>query len=62
MRFCPGVQTADHPFCHQSFQGLIHGLHARRLAFQHPVARKRIDLEAPLPPDLERVLTLLRTA
>ena len=37
-------------------------LHARRLAFQHPVARKRIDLEAPLPPDLERVLTLLRTA
>jgi 23S rRNA pseudouridine1911/1915/1917 synthase len=37
-------------------------LHARRLAFQHPVARKRIDLEAPLPPDLERVLALLRTA
>jgi len=37
-------------------------LHAWRLAFQHPVARKRVDLEAPLPPDLEQVLALLRTS
>lgn len=36
-------------------------LHARRLAFQHPVARKRVDLEAPLPSDLEQVLALLRS-
>jgi 23S rRNA pseudouridine1911/1915/1917 synthase len=36
-------------------------LHAWRLRFQHPVTRKRMELEAPLPQDLEQVLTLLRS-
>ena len=36
-------------------------LHASRLAFTHPQTSKLIALEAPLPPDLERLLTTLRT-
>jgi 23S rRNA pseudouridine1911/1915/1917 synthase len=35
-------------------------LHARRLEFRHPLSGSRIDLEAPLPPDLAAVLELLR--
>ncbi len=35
-------------------------LHAWRLSFRHPVARTKTELEAPLPQDLEQVLTLLR--
>lgn len=34
-------------------------LHAWRLSFRHPVTRKKLDLEAPLPQDLEQVLALL---
>lgn len=34
-------------------------LHAWRLRFRHPVTRRRMELEAPLPPDLEQVLNLL---
>jgi 23S rRNA pseudouridine1911/1915/1917 synthase len=37
-------------------------LHARRLEFKHPLTAKRLDLEAPLPEDLARVLALLRAA
>jgi 23S rRNA pseudouridine1911/1915/1917 synthase len=37
-------------------------LHARRLAFKHPLTGTRLDLEAPLPEDLARVLALLRGA
>jgi 23S rRNA pseudouridine1911/1915/1917 synthase len=35
-------------------------LHARRLQFRHPLGGSRMDLEAPLPPDLAAVLELLR--
>jgi 23S rRNA pseudouridine1911/1915/1917 synthase len=35
-------------------------LHARRLAFDHPLAEKRIDVESPLPDDLAAHLRRLR--
>lgn len=35
-------------------------LHAEQLGFRHPVGGSRIQLEAPLPPDLADVLDLLR--
>ncbi|MCF6238087.1 MAG: RNA pseudouridine synthase, partial [Candidatus Marinimicrobia bacterium] len=35
-------------------------LHARRLVFTHPMTEKVMDLKAPLPADLEAVLTVLR--
>lgn len=36
-------------------------LHSWRIGFVHPVTGERIDLEEPLPADLEAALTLLRT-
>jgi len=35
-------------------------LHARRLGFKHPKTGQRLNLEAPLPPDLSSILDLLR--
>ena len=35
-------------------------LHACRLAFDHPVSGKRITIEAPLPPDMKKLLGRLR--
>ena len=35
-------------------------LHARRLRFEHPRSGKLIEIEAPLPPDIEAVLGELR--
>jgi 23S rRNA pseudouridine1911/1915/1917 synthase len=35
-------------------------LHAWRVAFDHPVTGERIEVEEPLPTDLERALTVLR--
>jgi 23S rRNA pseudouridine1911/1915/1917 synthase len=35
-------------------------LHAQRLAFEHPFTQARIEVESPLPPDLERYLSGLR--
>ncbi len=35
-------------------------LHAWRLEFTHPLSGQRVELEAPLPPDLGAVLDLLR--
>jgi 23S rRNA pseudouridine1911/1915/1917 synthase len=35
-------------------------LHARRIAFEHPATGERIDLEEPLPPDLEEALRRVR--
>jgi 23S rRNA pseudouridine1911/1915/1917 synthase len=35
-------------------------LHAARLAFDHPRTGGRVELEAPLPPDLVRALEVLR--
>ena len=37
-----------------------HFLHARRLAFAHPVTGEKITFEAPLPPELDDVLRRLR--
>lgn len=37
-------------------------LHARRLAFDHPVSGVRIELEAPLPPDCAKLLSCLPPA
>ena len=43
-------------------KGLLHGqcLHAGTLALTHPVTGERMTFHAPLPPDLETVLRLLR--
>ena len=38
-----------------------HMLHARRLGFSHPRTEKPLSVEAPLPEDFTRVLSLLRT-
>jgi 23S rRNA pseudouridine1911/1915/1917 synthase len=35
-------------------------LHAHRLAFRHPSSGRKVDLVSELPPDLERVLEMLR--
>jgi 23S rRNA pseudouridine1911/1915/1917 synthase len=35
-------------------------LHARRLAFTHPMTGERVDVSSPLPPDLEAALATLR--
>ena len=37
-----------------------HALHARRLAFRHPVDERAMEFEAPLPTDLEDLLVRLR--
>ena len=34
-------------------------LHAARLAFDHPVTGARIDVESPLPPDLQAILATM---
>ncbi|MBX9790696.1 MAG: RluA family pseudouridine synthase [Pirellulales bacterium] len=34
-------------------------LHARRLALRHPISGERLEIEAPLPDDLQAVLVLL---
>jgi 23S rRNA-/tRNA-specific pseudouridylate synthase len=36
-------------------------LHALRIAFQHPIKEKPMELEAPLPERLGRIVELLRT-
>ena len=36
-------------------------LHARRLTFRHPLTGEEVTYEAPIPPDMERLLTLLRS-
>ncbi len=35
-------------------------LHAARLAFPHPITGEPVDISSPLPPELERALTLAR--
>jgi 23S rRNA pseudouridine1911/1915/1917 synthase len=37
-------------------------LHAARLAFTHPVTGERVDVESPLPPDLDAALARTRTS
>ncbi len=45
----------------------VHGmerpaLHARRLTFHHPESGEEVSFEAPLPPDMERLIQALREA
>ncbi len=44
------------------FEGIVHRqmLHARRITFRHPISEEMVTFEAPLPPDMDRLLTLLR--
>ena len=35
-------------------------LHAWRLSFEHPSGKGAVDLEAPLPPDLQQAINVLR--
>ena len=49
----PRVQTACRSFPRQA-------LHARRLEFTHPVSGEEVSFEAPIPDDLEELLTALR--
>jgi 23S rRNA pseudouridine1911/1915/1917 synthase len=35
-------------------------LHAHRLAFAHPLSGKPLEVEAPLPSDMDQVLKVLR--
>ncbi|MCW8985826.1 MAG: RluA family pseudouridine synthase [Thermoanaerobaculales bacterium] len=49
----PRVQAACRSFPRQA-------LHARRIAFEHPVSKEKVEFEAPLPPDLEELLRVLR--
>jgi len=37
-------------------------LHARRIAFEHPVTKEQVEFQAPLPPDLEELLQVLRAS
>lgn len=37
-------------------------LHAESIAFAHPVTGARVTVRAPLPPDLDRLITALRRA
>ena len=37
-------------------------LHARRLQFVHPDTRRQMEVDAPLPPDMEELLALLRSS
>ena len=36
-------------------------LHAKQLAFSHPTTNKQIEFTAPLPPDMQKTLTLLQS-
>ena len=36
-------------------------LHARRLRLMHPIHEKPLELNAPLPPNITRILELLET-
>lgn len=48
--------TADLPFCAIE----RHALHAVRLAFFHPVTKRRMSFSVPLPADIEKLLHVLR--
>jgi 23S rRNA pseudouridine1911/1915/1917 synthase len=72
------LSTIGHPIVGDSVYGGVHRrvaphlkavthldrpfLHAARIAFTHPLDRRRLEFEAPLPADLTRVLEDLRGA
>jgi 23S rRNA pseudouridine1911/1915/1917 synthase len=49
----PAIQSACRSFPRQA-------LHARRLGFEHPLTKQDVEFEAPLPPDFETLLNVLR--
>ena len=51
----PLAQSACRSFKRQA-------LHARRLAFEHPVTKEDVEFEAPLPTDLEELIESLRSS
>jgi len=51
----PGVAEAEAALGRQ-------GLHAWRLRFPHPVSGEPLSFEAPVPPDMEAALAVLRRA
>jgi len=51
--------AADHPLATGPLLAR-QALHAARLALDHPVSRARLELAAPLPADMERMLAALR--
>ena len=51
----PVAQAACRSFGRQA-------LHARRLAFEHPVTKEDVEFEAPLPADLEELIETLRSS
>ena len=51
----PVAQAACRKFGRQA-------LHARRLAFEHPVSKEKVEFGAPLPPDLEELIETLRSS
>jgi 23S rRNA pseudouridine1911/1915/1917 synthase len=53
---------ADHPARRAAEAIGRQGLHAWRLAFDHPVTGRRLTFEAPIPEDLQRALAILRGA
>jgi 23S rRNA pseudouridine1911/1915/1917 synthase len=46
----------DSEWCPRQF------LHAKRLCFTHPTSKERVCFEAPLPQDLEKVVTLIQSS
>jgi 23S rRNA pseudouridine1911/1915/1917 synthase len=49
-------------FQHGDFRFARQALHARQITFVHPVTLSTMTLEAPLPPDMTRLLEILRDA
>jgi 23S rRNA pseudouridine1911/1915/1917 synthase len=47
-------------FTHADFRFDRQALHAHRITFVHPVTLNTMTLEAPLPPDINRLIALLR--
>jgi 23S rRNA pseudouridine1911/1915/1917 synthase len=59
------LQAIGHPVCGDPEYGTAgmlglerQFLHARRLAFEHPLTGERVDVSSPLPPDLQSALSL----
>ena len=56
-----GLFAPERPLARKMLEIIDHqALHARRLAFDHPVTGERIELEADLPADFEELLELLK--
>jgi 23S rRNA pseudouridine1911/1915/1917 synthase len=49
-------------FTHRNFTFTRQALHAYEITFVHPITLKTMTLQAPLPPDFQGLLALLRSA